>query len=389
MRIRAILLMSATILLAPVHAQETAVGENGTAQLTLDELRTLADVFNVIRQNYVDPLPEEDLLSWAMQGMVSQLDENSVLLDADSFRVQNEDVQGHYGGVGIEVELRDERIYVLEVVPETPASQEGVKPGDQILSINSVKVKGRPLDDSFRSLHGEPGSEVSIEFKTGKEKARTLTMERVEVATASVRSELLEQTIGYFHITHFHINTADDLLQEIESITEEVAPTQMTGIVLDLRDNAGGAVSAATKIADGFLDSGLVVSTRGRYEPVLFEYQAQPGQWVADIPVAILINDRSASASEILAGALQDHKRATLVGTKSFGKGTVQSVLKLRNGDALKLTTARYFTPSGRQIHGVGIEPDIQLEQESSPANDGETKDPGLKAALDLIRESS
>lgn len=372
---------------APALADtETAPG-TGAAPTLLDELRTFTDVFTLVRRNYVDELDGRALLGSAIEGMVATLDPHSELLDPRGLRRNEDTSEGRYGGVGIEVEFRDRRIFVTEVHPDTPAFLEGVRVGDQVLAINGVPVRGRLLMDSFHALHGEPGSTVEIRFRRADLPPRSLVLERQFIAVPSVRGELVGGAFGHLHITHFHAHSADDFKTALRRLEAEAPGGALGGIVIDLRDNPGGVVESATAIADGFLDEGLVVYTRGRYPPTQMEYRASPGQWAAGVPVVVVINERSASSSEILAGALRDHDRATLIGTTTYGKGTVQSLLRLRDGRALKLTTARFFTPSGQSFDTGGIAPDIEVPDAPGNADEGAdgVADPPLARALEVL----
>lgn len=353
----------------------------GPAQLTLDDLRTFTDVFNMVRMNYVDEMGDRALLDSAIAGMVASLDPHSEFLSARQLRLSEETNEGHYGGVGIDVAIRDHKIWVADVIPDTSAQREGVLAGDLILAVNGRPVRGHPIDESFRALHGEPDSQVDIEFQTGDQPPRTLHLTRQYIPVPSVSSELEDGGIGYFRINQFHAHTADDLQQALADVRRQLAGQPLQGVVIDLRDNLGGVIAAAAAVADGFLDSGLVVYTRGRYAPTQYRYEAEPGQWAPGVPVVVLVNGLTASSSEILAAALQENHRATLVGEPTYGKGTVQTLLRLHNGSALKLTTARFFTPTGKPIDQEGVEPDVRVA-----AQQGDQADTQLAMALHILR---
>lgn len=343
-------------------------------RLLLDDLRTFTDVFNLVRNNYVDEVGDHELLDSALRGMVKALDPHSEFLEPIQAQDQDEQAQGRFGGIGVAVDVRDGQIYISAVSPDGPADRAGAKAGDQIIAVDGRPVRGRPIQASLDDLRGVPGTQVALTLVD-----RTLTVTRAYIPVPSVYPELLDSAIAYFQITHFHVNSGQEFRQALERMTQN-SPQALEGIVIDLRGNGGGVVGAAVVIADGFLDDGLVVFTQGRKPRPQIEYFAQPGQWAADVPVAVLIDRRTASASEILAGALQDHGRAVLIGEASYGKGTVQTVLALRNGSALKLTTSRYYTPEGRSIDQSGISPDV-LAAVATGADD----DPPLDKALELL----
>lgn len=381
----AMVLAGAWLSIAVATADEETGDAAGTAtempvKLTLDDFRSFTDAMNLIRQHHVDETPDPEVLDAAIRGMVSELDLYSSYLSARESQLADDTNRGRYGGVGIEIEIRDARLYVLEVVPDSPAAGVDIRVGDRVLAVDDVPVRGRPVDDSFRALHGDPGTEVTIRFWRKGSKNREFTLERTFIPVASVRSELLDDDIAYLNITHFHTGTAGDFRTELSRLAEAAGADGLRGIVIDLRDNTGGVITAAAAIADGFLDSGRVVYTRGRYAPTQMDYHAEAGQWAPDVPVAVLVNRMTASSSEILAAALQDHARATLVGETTFGKGTVQSMFELRNGSALRLTTARFYTPSGRPITEAGITPDVEV----TVTENG--KDDALERALELFR---
>ncbi len=354
-------------------AQEAA----GQAQLTLDDLRTFTDVFNQARNNFVEEVDDATLLNAAIRGMVAELDRHSVFLAPDSFRELDDSSRGRYGGIGVDVVIDDQRIRVKQVYEHGPAGAAGIRSGDLITAIDGEQIWGRQLHEALEELRGDPGSEIELRVQTGDEMPRSLTLTREYIPVPSVESELLEGDIGYFRISHFHEESHFDMEDAIHALTDT---TDLRGAILDLRNNLGGVVQSAVAVADGFLEEGLIVYTRSRYQATRLEYSAKPGEWLPGVPLAVLVNRGTASASEVLAGALQDHGRAVLVGEPTYGKGSLQSVLALRNGSALRLTTAYYFTPSGVSFEDQGIQPDIMVE-------DAEDKDRSLKAALRHLRE--
>lgn len=365
---RLVSLIPITALLAlgqpgPLAAQqEPATAQRGqSAQLTLDELRTFTDVFNQVRRNYVEDVTDKELLDSAIRGMLMELDPHSDYLSRADYKDLDDTSRGRYGGIGVKVQAEDYRIVVQAILNASPADEAGINPGDIITSIDGEPVKGQYLPDAIDALDGEPGSSVTVIVSPPDGEAREVTLERKYLQIPTLSYEALDRGYGYFKITQFHRDSATDLEQALASIRAD--GTELKGVVIDLRDNPGGVLQPAVAIADGFLDDGLIVSTRGRNESMQLEFNAQPGQWLPDAPVVLLVDRGTASASEVLAGALQDHGRALVVGEQTFGKGSVQSVLPLRNGAGIKLTTARYYTPSGRSIQAAGIVPDIVISE--------------------------
>jgi carboxyl-terminal processing protease len=400
----ALLLASATApAIAAPPADETADAAPDEPALSLDELRTFADVFNAVRNYYVEDVDEAALIDAALAGMIASLDPYSDYLGADALQAFEDGSQGRQAGIGARLEADERRRLVFEdVYPDGPAWRAGIRSGDLLLAVDGVKVRGRPLRDSLAALGGAPATTVNLRVRTGQDTARKLSLERAWVPVPSVHGRLLEGDVALLRVERFHVRTDVEFRDRLDELAR-AADGGLRGIVIDLRDNPGGVIQSAAKIADGFLADGLVVSTQGRYPASHLEYRALPDPWAPNLPVAILVNGGSASASEILAGALQDRGRASIVGARTWGKGTVQSVLKLRNGSALKLSTARYATPSGRSFEGVGIEPDHVVE---APAGGGEgmaggppgattgrdgdlPDDPVLAAALDLLNSAS
>jgi carboxyl-terminal processing protease len=345
-----------------------------TSQLTLADLRTFTDVFEQIRQNYIEEIDDETLLRAAIRGMVAETDSHSSFIDEDEFAALDQDTRGRKGGIGATVMIQQRMLVVESVQEGGPAQQAGIGPGDVILAIDGQAVRGRLLADSIEALGGEPGTELELRFLSKGRPSREVTLTRAWVPVSSVRSEWLEPGIALFRITRFQSDTHLEFHQQLEQLL--AGGTPLRGILIDLQHNLGGELQSAVTIADGFLDEGLIVNTRSRYKATQLEYHAHRGQWAGNVPVAILVDAFTASASEVMTAALQDHRRALVVGAKTYGKGSIQSILRLRNGSALRLTTAHYFTPSGRSLEGNGIEPDILSE-------DGEDR---RKQALEWIR---
>ena len=348
-------------------------------QLSLDDLRTFTDVFNQIRNNFVDETDDHTLLNAAIRGMLSELDPHSSYMDADEFRQLEDSSLGRYSGIGIEVVIKDKHVNVFSVMNGGAADKAGVIAGDIITSIDKVDLRGKNLQTAIDSLRGEVGTEVEVTFKHKNGEVSSFKLVRAFVEVASVFSRPVDKDYGYFQITHFTLKSADELLEQIEYMQDR-HEGPLKGVILDIRNNPGGVLKPAVTIADGFLDEGLIVYTRGR-APNQLEYTATPGQWLENVPLVVLVDGSSASASEVLAGALQDHGRALIVGEKTFGKGSVQSVLNLRNGSGIRLTTSRYYTPSGHAIQAKGIQPDV----ETPPVEIGENTDK-RKREVDLDR---
>ena len=329
-------------------------------ELPLDELRTFADVFNQIRIGYVEEINDSELLEFAIRGMLNGLDPHSVYLSDDAFAALQTSTTGEFSGLGLEVGLDNGFVKVIAPIDGSPAAEAGMMSGDVILKIDDQVVKGMTLNEAVDMMRGPKGSEIVLSIgRQGETKPFDLTLVRDVIKVASVRERWLEPGYAYLRISQFQQNSGADVRAALERLQEE-APIK--GIVLDLRNNPGGVLSAAADVSDAFIDEGKLVYTQGRIANSDFEFNAKPGDIMNGSPVVVLINGGSASASEIVAGALQDHKRAVVMGSKSFGKGSVQTIQELRSGGAVKITTARYFTPSGRSIQGEGITPDIILD---------------------------
>jgi carboxyl-terminal processing protease len=332
-----------------------------SSTFNLDDLRTFTDVFNQVRRNYVEEVDDKQLMEAAITGMLSQLDPHSAYLPGDDFEDLDHNSRGEYVGVGVDVAAEEGRLVVRKVLVPSPADSAGINPGDVFTSIAGKAVKGRKLQEAINDLSGPAGSEVEVEVLNSEGETSTRLLQRQVLKVPALFARMFADGLAYFSLSFFHRESARDLLSAIESIQQE--GQAINGIVLDLRDNPGGVLQSAVDIVDGFLDSGTIVSIRGRNSSMAMEFKAQPGQWISAVPLVVLMDRGSASASEVVAGALQDHGRALILGERSFGKGSVQTVLPLRNGGGIKLTTARYYTPSGTSIQAEGIMPDFTVQQ--------------------------
>ncbi len=352
----------------PLSAQETApqpVEESSPVStpgsLNLDDLRTFTDVFNQIRRNYVEEVDDRQLLEAAITGMLARLDPHSAYLPGDDYEDLDHNSRGEYVGVGVDVAPENGRVVVRKVLVPSPADDAGINPGDVFTSIAGKAIKGRPLQEAIDDLSGPAGSEVEVVVLHSDGETSTLVLQRQVLKIPALFARTFAGGLAYFSLSYFHRESATDLHNAVESILS--GGEAINGIVLDLRDNPGGVLQSAVDIVDGFLDEGTIVSIRGRNESMAMEFKAQPGQWIPGVPLVVLVDRGSASASEVVAGALQDHGRALILGERSFGKGSVQTVLPLRNGGGIKLTTARYYTPSGTSIQAEGIQPDFTVQQ--------------------------
>lgn len=333
--------------------------------LPLEELRAFTDVFTRIKRDYVEPVNDKTLLEHAIRGMLAGLDPHSSYLDDDAYKDLQTSTSGEFGGLGIEVGMEDGFVKVIAPIDDTPAFRAGIKAGDLIIRLDETPVKGLSLNDAVKLMRGKPGSEITLTIVREKEeKPLRIPLKRDIIQVKSVKSRSLDKGYGYVRITQFQSHTGEDMVNAIETLIKENSKENLYGMVLDLRNNPGGVLNAAVSVSDAFLEKGLIVYTEGRIDDSKLQFKATPRDVLNGAPMVVLINGGSASASEIVAGALQDHKRAVIMGTQSFGKGSVQTILPLpSNTSAIKLTTARYFTPSGRSIQADGIKPDIPLEQ--------------------------
>ncbi len=331
--------------------------------LPVDELRTFTDVFGRIKNDYVEDVEDSELLENAIRGMLSGLDPHSSYLDREQFKELQVGTTGEFGGLGIEVGMEDGFVKVIAPIDDTPAQRAGVKAGDLIIRLDDTPVKGLTLNEAVKIMRGKPGSILKLTIvREGVEKPLKIEIKRDIIKVKSVKKRMLEDGFGYVRISQFQSKTADNMVSAIEELKKQ-AGGSLKGMVLDLRNNPGGVLNGAVAVSDAFLRKGLIVYTEGRVSDSRLRFNATPDDILDSSPLIVLVNQGSASASEIVSGALQDHNRAIIVGTQTFGKGSVQTILPLSNGTAVKLTTARYFTPSGRSIQAEGIKPDILLEQ--------------------------
>ena len=344
--------------------------QNAATGLPLETVRTLSEVFDKIKHNYVEDVEDKALLDNAISGMLTGLDPHSTYLDAKAFEELRVGTTGEFGGLGIVVGMEDGFVKVISPIDDTPAQRAGVKAGDLIIRLDEKPVKGMSLDDAVKIMRGKPGTDIELTIvRKDEDQPLTFNITRDRIRVKSVKSRMLEPDYAYVRVSQFQERTAKDLHNAISKLKKE-NKKPLKGMVLDLRNNPGGLLDAAVLVSDTFLERGTVVSVKGRTEENKLSQSATPGDILKGAPIVVLVNEGSASASEIVAGALQDHKRAVIMGQKTFGKGSVQTVIPLGNNSALKLTTARYYTPSGRSIQAEGIVPDIELEHLQVAAKD-------------------
>lgn len=368
----------------------SALAEKATKpDLPLDDLRAFAEVFGKIKNDYVDTVEDKKLISEAINGMLVGLDPHSSYLDADAFKDLQAGTQGEFGGLGIEVGMEDGFVKVVSPIEDTPAHRAGIKSGDLIIKLDETQVKGMSLNDAVKRMRGKPDTAIKLTvLRKDQPNPIEITIVRAVIKTKSVKPKLIEPGYAFVRVTQFQENTGDDLVKALKALSDE-NKGNLKGLILDMRNNPGGLLNGAVGVSAAFLPKGeLVVYTEGRAEDAKMRLTANPEHYVRggvkadylrdlpvdfkNVPMVVLVNGGSASASEIVAGALQDHKRAIVMGTQTFGKGSVQTILPMNNGTAIKLTTARYYTPKGRSIQATGIVPDIQVEEaQVSAANAG------------------
>ena len=346
-------------------------GKNETETLPLEDLRTFTEIFAKIKNDYVEPIEDKTLLENAIRGMLAGLDPHSAYLVPDDYKELQAGTSGEFGGLGIEVGMEDGFVKVISPIDDTPADRAGVKAGDLVIRLDDTPVKGMALSDAVKIMRGKPGTDIILTIvRDGEDKPLNITITRAVIRVTSVKSRMLDPGYGYVRISQFQSRTGDNLREALEKL-EEKSDGPLKGLVLDLRNNPGGVLSAAVSVSDAFLKDGIIVYTEGRLEDAKLKFNAKPTDILHGAPLVVLVNGGSASASEIVAGALQDHQRAIIMGKKTFGKGSVQTILPMDNGSALKLTTAKYYTPSGTSIQATGISPDIELENLKIAESDG------------------
>ncbi len=330
--------------------------------LPLDDLRVFTEVFGKVKTDYVEEVQDTQLLRDAIEGMLSGLDPHSAYLDPESFKEVRIGTEGEFGGLGIEVTLENGFVKVVTPIDDTPAHEAGLKAGDLIIRLDDTPVKGLTLNEAVKLMRGKPGTKIRLMIvREGVSKPKEFVLTRAVIKITSVKQRLLEEGYGYVRITQFQSGTAESVREALSSLKKS-SGGPLLGLILDLRNNPGGVLNAAVSVSDTFLRQGDIVYTKGRVDDSKLRFTATPTDYLDGAPMVVLVNGGSASASEIVAGALQDHKRAIIMGTKTFGKGSVQTILPMDNGAALKITTARYYTPNDRSIQATGIEPDVVVE---------------------------
>ncbi len=374
-----LMLVAGVLMLAFSALSQAQTRPAGEKTLPIDDLRVFAEVFGRIKQDYVEPVDDHKLLRDAIRGMLSGLDPHSAYLDEDEFKELRVGTSGEFGGLGIEVGMENGFVKVVSPIDDTPAQRAGIQAGDPIIRIGEQAVKGLTLDEAVKLMRGKPGTKVELQIvREGREAPFKVVVERAIIKTVSVKSRMLEPGFAYVRLSQFQARTSDDLQKAVARL-KKTAGGALKGLVLDLRNNPGGVLQAAVGVADAFLESGTIVYTEGRIQDSQLRFEAAPDDIIGRAPMVVLVNGGSASASEIVAGALQDHRRAVIMGQRTFGKGSVQTIVPVNEKTAIKLTTARYFTPNSRSIQAEGIVPDIALQP--LEVQEGKKREP-------LLRES-
>ena len=362
LKIRFMPVLLTLCLLAPPLAAKSDEKGGASIEVPLNDLRKFAEVFERIKRNYVEEVSDHQLIRLAIQGMLSGLDPHSAYLDAEAFRDLQVGTSGQFGGLGIEVGEENGYIKVISPIDDTPAAKAGIKAGDLIIRIDGKPLKDIPVDDAVKLMRGKPGTKIVLTvLRNGEDKPLTIPVVRDIIQVRSVRGRLLQKDFGYIRLAQFQAHTAQDMLAQIAKLKKR-NQGPLKGLVLDLRNNPGGVLTGAVAVSDAFLRDGIIVYTEGRDKDSRLNFKAAPDDVLDDAPLVVLVNGGSASASEIVAGALQDHGRAVIMGERTFGKGSVQTIVPIDERTGIKLTTARYYTPKGRSIQAEGITPDIPLE---------------------------
>ena len=338
-----------------------------SAPMDVEDLRMFVEIMDQIRSSYVEPVQDHTLWVDAVRGMLESLDPHSEYLDRNDYRALRDDTSGAFDGVGLELNMENDQLKVVAPIDGSPAQKAGIKAGDLIVKLNGQLVHGQSMQALIAQMNGAPGSRISVTIQRGNGPLQDIVMQRAHISVSAVQGSWIAPGVALLRISMFTEHTGQDLEEQTRKLR---ASGEIKGVVLDLRNNPGGVLTGAVAVADDFLDQGTIVSTRGRIKDADQTFVATPGQLFRDVPVVVLINGGKASAAEIVAGCLQDQHRALLLGTTSFGKGSVQSVLPLRGGRGIKLTTARYYTPSGRSIQAHGINPDLVVHQAEVKVSD-------------------
>ena len=386
------LLLRATfvVAIASVMGLNMPTQQGAVAQTNEDAYRQLSlfgDVFERVRGEYVEEKTDKELIEAAINGMLTSLDPHSSYLPDDNFEKMQVQTKGRFGGLGIEVTMDKGFVKVVSPIDDTPAAEAGLQPEDFIIAVDGDTILGMTLSEAVERLRGPIGSEVKISVQRGQAEPFDVTIIRDEIKIRSVRHEIYED-VGYIRLTTFSEQTTPGLMNAVDEIVSENGE-ELAGFIIDLRNNPGGLLTEAISVADAFLEEGEIVSTRGREDGQTSHAYARPGDITRGMPVVVLINSGSASASEIVAGALKDHKRAILMGTRSFGKGSVQTIIPMPGHGAIRLTTARYYTPSGVSIQAKGVSPDIEVELARIEKIDGAYREEDLRGALDSSAEDA
>lgn len=378
---------SAALLMA-MAVPSLTTAQSDDKEETYRQLSLFGDVFERVRSDYVEEVTDQDLVEAAINGMLTSLDPHSGYLPDDNFKKMQVQTTGRFGGLGIEVTMKNGFVKVVSPIDDTPAAKAGLQPEDLIVTVDDVSLVGLTLAEAVEKLRGPVGSEIRIMVQRAQDEPFEVSIIRDEIKIKSVRSRLYD-TIGYVRITTFSEQTTPGLMNAVDDLYAET-DGNLSGIVLDLRNNPGGLLNEAIRVSDAFLEEGEIVSTRGRDDSDIQHAYARAGDITRGLPIVILINSGSASASEIVAGALKDHRRAILMGTRSFGKGSVQTIVPLPGHGAMRLTTARYFTPSGVSIQARGIEPDIEVVlARIEKVEGGPVREEDLRGALDKGKADS
>ena len=355
------LIVRAVVLSAGLALSAGPASADEPAALPVDQIEAFAKIFDLVKEQYIQPVDDRKLLVDAIRGMVSGLDPHSAYLTPEDHEELQESSSGEFGGLGIEITAEDGLIRIITPLDDSPAYEAGLLPGDLVTRVDGESVRDLTANEAAKRIRGLPGTPVTLTIlREGEHEMLEFTIVRDIVEVASVRSELIEPGFARIRISRFQTHTGERLVEEIRRVEEE-NEGPLSGAVLDLRNNPGGMLSGAVSVADAFLEDGLIVYTQGRSPDSREEYYAKPSDFLGGVPLVALVNDGSASAAEIVAGALQDRRRAVIAGTRTFGKGSIQTIVNLDNGSALKLTTSRYYTPSGHSIQARGIIPDIEL----------------------------